>query len=211
MSDKITFYMNPMSRARMVHWMLEEVGAPYEIKVLDFKSAEHKKPSFLAVNPMGKLPTIVHKGVVVTETPAIIAYLADQFPAAKLAPAADSPNRGPYLRWFFFAASCLEPAVVDKMLNRPSGDRPSALSYGSFEDAVNATEAALKPGPYILGNQFSAVDLYFSSQIAFGFMTKQLPHKPAFDAYLARCTDRPACARYLEQTAKIEAELKARG
>ncbi len=209
MSDKIKFYMNPMSRSRMVHWMLEEVGAPYEIKLLNFKTKEHKSPDFLAINPMGKVPTIVHNNVVITETPAICAYLADQFPLAKLAPPLESAERGTYLRWFFFAAGCLEPAVIDKMLSRPSGDRPSALAYGSFEDMLKGLEHALAPGPYILGEQFSAVDLYVSSQIVFGFMTKQLPHNSIFDDYVTRCTKRPACERYMEQTNKLIAELGA--
>src|SRR5689334_8952331 len=99
MSDVVTFYYNPMSRARMAHWMLEEVQAPYEIKVIDFGKREHKSPEFLKINPMGKLPAIKHKGVVITETPAICAYLADAFPKAGLAPKVDDPKRGSYLRW----------------------------------------------------------------------------------------------------------------
>jgi glutathione S-transferase len=97
-SDKIVFYHNPVSRARIVHWMLEEVGAPYDMKVLDFQKGEHKRPEYLAVNPMGKLPAIVHRGTAVTEAAAICAYLADAFPEAGLAPALNDPKRGTYLR-----------------------------------------------------------------------------------------------------------------
>ena len=211
MNDKIIFYMNPLSRARTIHWMLEEIGAPYETKVLSFKNKEHKSPEFLAINPLGKLPTIVHQGVTITETAAICTYLADRFPEAKLAPPINSSERGSYLRWMFFAATCLEAAVIDKMLNRNSGDRPSALAYGSFEDMLRGTEQALTPGPFVLGKHFTAVDVYLASQIGFGFMTKQLPHTPLFDDYFARCTARPAYARSLELINKTEADLKARG
>src|ERR1700684_2513694 len=101
MAEDLIFYHNPQSRGRIARWMLEEVGAPYEVRVVDFKSGAHKAPAYLAVNPMGKLPAIVHRGAVVTECAAICAYLADAFPAAGLAPALDDPKRGSYLRWLF--------------------------------------------------------------------------------------------------------------
>jgi glutathione S-transferase len=140
--DQITFYYNPMSRGRIAHWMLEEVGAPYRIELVRFDKGEHKAPAFLELNPMGKLPTIVHRGTVVTEAAAICAYLADAFPAAALAPATTSAARGTYYRWLFFGAGCIEPALVDKMFQRPQVDRPSGLGYGSYEDTMNALEKA---------------------------------------------------------------------
>src|SRR4030095_11890258 len=130
MADTLVFYTNPMSRGRIVHWMLEEVGAPYRMEILSFDKNEHKAPAYLAINPMGKVPTIVHRGVVVTEAAAICAYLADAFPKAGLAPALDDPARGTYLRWMFFGAGCLEPALVDQMLNRPQTERRGGRGYG---------------------------------------------------------------------------------
>jgi len=112
MSDEIVFYSSPMSRGRMVHWMLEEVAAPYRFEVVNLESSDQKKPHYLAVNPMGKVPAIVHRGTVVTECGAIITYLADAFPAARLAPPLDSPARGTYYRWMFFGGCCVEPAVI---------------------------------------------------------------------------------------------------
>src|SRR5215471_8917490 len=114
MSDEIVFYSNPMSRGRIVHWMLEEIGAPYRFEVVNLEQGEHKKPAFLAVNPMGKVPALVHRGVVITEAAAMCAYLADAFPQAKLAPPTDSPARGTYYRWLFFGAGCVEPAMIDR-------------------------------------------------------------------------------------------------
>lgn len=126
MSDTIKFYHNPMSRGRIVHWMLEEVGAKYEVQVLDFSKKEHKSPAYLAINPMGKVPAIVHKNTVITETAAICAYLADAFPKAALAPRLDDPSRGTYYRWLFFGTACFEAAIIDKMMARPAGERQGA-------------------------------------------------------------------------------------
>jgi glutathione S-transferase len=195
MADTITFYHNPMSRSRIVHWMLEELGAPYETKLLSFEKGEHKTPEFLAINPMGKLPTIVHRGVVITETAAICLYLADAFPAAGLAPAIGDLKRGTYLRWFFFGAGCFEPAVVDKMLGRPPDERKGAVGYGSYEDTLNALETAFEPGPFILGERFSAVDVYVGSQVHYALMTKGIEPRPSFQQYADRIAARPVLQR----------------
>ena len=208
-NDTIVFFHNPMSRGRTVHWMLEEVGAPYEIKLLDFSKAEHKKPEYVALNPMGKIPSIVHRDVVITETAAILTYLADAFPAAGLAPPLTDPKRGTYLRWLFFAAGCFEPAVVDKMLARPPVERKGALGYGSYEDAMRAVETAIQPGPFILGDRFSAADLYISAQLGWGLMTKAIEATPTLGAYVARATDRPAFKRALAQNEALAAKLKS--
>ena len=192
----ITFYTNPMSRGRMVHWLLEELAVPYDMKVLDFEKREHKAPSYLAINPMGKVPAIVHRGVVVTEVAAIAIYLADAYPKAGLAPALDDPKRGAYLRWFFFGAGCFEPAVIDKMFARPPV-RAGVSSYGTYDDMVAALEKALTPGPFILGERFSAVDVYVGSQIQYAIMTKGLESRPIFEEYIARWATRPALQRVL--------------
>ena len=128
MSDEVVFYSNPMSRGGIVHWMLEELGAPYRYEVVDLEKGEQKTPRFLAINPMGKVPAIVHRGTVVTECAAICAYLADAFPAAKLAPPTDSPARGSYYRWLFFAAACVDAAVVDRAMQRPPPARTGPLA-----------------------------------------------------------------------------------
>ncbi len=208
MSEEIILYYNPMSRARIVHWMLEEVGAPYRIELLSFEKGEHKKPSFLAINPMGKLPTIVHRGAVVTECGAICAYLADAFPAAQLAPGNAEPARGTYFRWMFFGAGCLEPALIDRLLDRPPPARTSALGYGAYADTVNAVEHALTPGPYILGDRFSAADVFVGSQIGYGLGTKSLEPRPAFESYVARISERPAYKRFTAQADALVAQMK---
>jgi glutathione S-transferase len=144
---------------------------------------------------MGKVPTIVHRGVVVTETPAICMYLADAFPQAGLAPALGDPQRGTYLRWFFFAAGCFEPALVDKMLNRPPVERKTALGYGTYEDTMNTLETAVSPGPFVLGSRFSAVDVYIASQIGWGLYVKSLEPQPWMLNYLKHTGERPAYKR----------------
>jgi glutathione S-transferase len=208
MSDEIVFYHNPMSRGRMVHWMLEEVGVPYRVELLSFDKGENKKPAFLAVNPMGKIPTIVHRGTVITETGAIIAYLADEFPTAKLAPAIGEAARGSYLRWMFFAQGCIEPAIIDRMLSRPPVDKPTALGYGNYDDVVHAVETALTPGPYILGSRFSAADVYIGSQLGFGMMMKSLDPRPLFQSYLGLLAQRPAYKRFTESD-KLAGQMKS--
>lgn len=196
MTDSLVFYHNPMSRGRIVHWMLEELGAPYEGVVLDFTKGEHKAPAYLAVNPMGKVPAIVHRGVVITETPAILMYLADAFPQAGLAPALDDPRRGAYLRWFFFAASCVEAAMFDRAMKRETpAERRGALGYGSYEDTFAAVEKALTPGPFLLGEGFTAADLYLASQLGFGLRFKMVEPSPAIVAYVERAYARPAQQR----------------
>jgi glutathione S-transferase len=211
MTDEVVFYHSPMSRARIVHYMLEEVGAPYRVEFVNLQKGEHKLPAFLGVNPMGKLPTILHRGVVVTESAAICAYLADAFPAAQLAPRLDDPARGTYYRWMFFGAGCVDPGMIDRMLQRPVPERTAALGYGTHENMTNALEKALTPGPWILGEKFSAVDIYIGSQINFGLMTKALDPRPGFTAYAARIAQRPAFKRFMEQADKMIAKMQATG
>lgn len=203
---ELTFYYVPRSRAGIVFWMLEEVGVPYRIEQLSFKKGTHKSASYLAINPMGKVPALVHRGVTVTETPAIVAYLADAFPAAGLAPAPGDPARGTYYRWLFFGAGCVEPAMTDKMLGRPVGDQAGRLGYGTYDDTMNALASVLDPGPFVLGDKFSAIDVYFASQLGWGVMAKTLEPRPAFDAYLARCSERPAHKRFTQQAREWSAK-----
>lgn len=197
MSDTIIFYNNPMSRGRVVHWMLEELGAKYEMRILDWQKAEHKKPDYLKLNPMGKIPTIVHNGVVVTETNAICAYLADAFPKSNLAPAINDPKRGTYYRWFFFVNNCLEPAVMDKYCPRVNQIPASHLGYGTYDDTIKALEGAVMDG-YLLGSQFSAADLYLSAVLGWYFMQKMMEPTSILTKYVERCSDRAALRRVNE-------------
>lgn len=193
--EDLVLYTNPMSRGRIAHWMIEETGAPYRAEILDFAKQEHKSQKFLAINPMGKVPTLVHRGVVITEAAAICTYLADVFPDKGLAPDAKDPARGTYLRWLFFGAGCVEPALVDRLLKRPKPEPESALGYGSYENTIKTLEKAITPGPFILGDRFSAADVYISSEIWWGFMAKSLEPTPTLQKYVDRACQRPAFQR----------------
>ena len=141
MSDELVFYTNPMSRGRIVRWMLEEVGAPYRTELLDYGTTM-KAPEYLAINPMGKVPTVRHGETVVTECAAILAYLADAFPEAELAPPHD--QRGSYYRWMFFAAGPMEAAVVNRSLGfEVPEDKEAMAGYGNFANVMDALEQAV--------------------------------------------------------------------
>ena len=209
MSDEIVFYTNPMSRGRIARWMLEEVGQPYRTVVLDYATTM-KAPDYLALNPMGKVPTVTHRGVTVTKCAAVCAYLADAFPEAGLAPAPTDPLRGPYYRWMFFAAGPVEAAVTARSMGLlPPEEKARVVGYGTFDHMVDGLESALGDGPWLLGEQFTAADVYVGSQIAWGLMFKTLPERPSFQAYAARLSSRPAAIRAREIDDALIAEMKA--
>lgn len=195
-SDEIVFYTNPMSRGRIVRWMLEEIGQPYRTVVLDYGTTM-KAPEFLAINPMGKVPAVTLGGVTVTECAAICAWLADAFPEAGLAPALADPARGSYLRWMFFGAGPLEAAVTAKALGLLApADKAGTAGYGSFDHVVDALEVAVSgAAPWLLGDRFSALDVYLGSQIGWGLQFKTLPDRDVFKGYAARLFQRPAAIR----------------
>lgn len=193
MSAALHFYTNPMSRGRIVRWLLEELGEPYETHVLDYGTSM-KSPEYLAINPMGKVPAIRHGSTVVTECAAICAYIADAFPQAGLLPAADA--RGDYFRWLFFAAGPLEAAIVNRNLGvEVSEQQRRMVGYGSYDQALDALERAVSGRSFVAGDRFSAADVYVGSQIGFGMMFGTLPKRPAFEAYWAGLKDRPAAVR----------------
>ena len=195
MTDELVLYTNPMSRGRSVRWMLEEVGQPYRVELLEYGPAM-KAPSFLALNPLGKVPTLTHGGTVVTEAAAICAYLADAFPEAGLAPAPGSRERAAYYRWLFFAAGPIEAAFVDRALGVVvPADRRSMTGYGSLEDALDSLERAVGTGDHLAGDGFTAADLYVASQVGFGTMFKMIGDRPGLVAYAARMGERPAARR----------------
>jgi glutathione S-transferase len=198
MSDIITFYTNPMSRGRIVRWMLEELGEPYETVLLDYGTSM-KSPDYLAVNPMGKVPAIKHGDTVVTEGAAICAYLADMFPDKGLAPPPGHKLRGPYYRWMFFSAGPVEAVVTGKSLGLLAPEDKKAMAgYGTFDETMNALERAVSDGPYICGDQFTAADVYVGSQIGWGMMFGVIDKRPAFADYVGRLHSRPAAKRAAE-------------
>lgn len=200
MTEKIVFYHNPQSRAAIVHWMLEEVGCDYDVRHIDFQKGDNRTPEFLSLNPMGKIPTLVVGGTVITEAPAIIAWLADAFPDADLAPLPRSSERGTYYRWLFFGGSCIEPAMTDEMFKRPAIERKGTLGWGSYADVIDTIEKALEPGPYLLGEKFTGADVYIGSLLSWGgmFGAPRLKESRPISAYVQRCTDRPAYRRTQE-------------
>ena len=197
MADELVFYTNPMSRGRIVRWMLEEVGQPYRTEILEFAAMKHA--DYLAINPMGKVPAIRHGETVVTEAGAICAYLADAFPDAGLAPPLRDTRRGPYFRWLFFAAGPVEAAVTNRTLGfDPPAERKAMVGYGSYPDVMDALEIALSNGDYLLGDQFSAADVYFGAHIGWGLQFGSIEKRPIFERYSQRLQSRPAAVRARE-------------
>lgn len=207
MAGEIVFYTHPQSRGRVVRWMLEEVGQPYRTELLDFATTM-KAPAYRAINPMAKVPALTHGDVVVTEVAAICAYLADAFPAAKLAPPPDSPSRGPYYRWLFFAAGPIEAALSNKALGFvvPEG-RERMIGYGSYALATNTLESAVAQADYLVDDKFGAADVYVGCQIGYGMQFGMIEKRPAFERYWARLSARPAFQRAAEIDSKAAAAL----
>jgi glutathione S-transferase len=205
-TGRITFYHAPNTRSSGTLLLLEELSAPYDLKLLNTKEGEHRKPAYLAVNPMGKVPCIEHAGAVVTEQVAIALYLADLFPEAGLAPALNDPLRGPYLRWLVFYAASFEPAVIDRA-RKIEADNRAMLPYGDFETMLNTVENQLKKGPWILGERFTAADAIWGSGLGWTVMFKLVPELPAIKAYLERFFARPAVGRAKAKDAEFAASL----
>ena len=206
MADLI-FYTHPQSRGQTVRWMLEEVGAPYEDVILDYGSTMKAEP-YLSINPMGKVPAIVHKGKVVTEVAAICCYLADAFPDAGLAP--PPADRADYYRWIFFKAGPLESAFSNKSMGwEAPADKQVMMGYGNFELTIDTLEKAVSAKPFIAGDRFTAADLLLGSTINFMLTFNLLESRPAFVEYARRMTDRPAYHRAKEIDGKLIAEMEA--
>ncbi len=192
----IDFYTNPRSRGAIARWMLEEVGAPYTTHILDFDTTI-KSPEYLAINPMGKVPAIVHDGKTVTEAAAICAYLADAFPQAGLTPA--PADRADYYRWMFFGAGPFEAAVSNTAMGFVVPDeRRATIGYGCLFDVLDALDGHLKTTTFMAGDPCSAADVYTGSQIGWGLLFGTIPARPSFAAYWDRVKDRPARLRAAE-------------
>lgn len=187
---KIDFYTNPMSRGQIARWALHEAGAEYEQHLLDYGTTM-KAPEYLAINPMGKVPAIVHEGKVVTECAAICAYLADAFPEAGLQPT--HKERADYYRWMFFAAGPVESAITNRHLKwEPTEEQERMAGYGNYDKVVAALEGALSGRDYVCGSRFTAADIYVGSQVDWGLQFGSLPTNPTFEAYAGRLREREA-------------------
>jgi glutathione S-transferase len=204
MNHKLTFFHAPNSRSAGVRVLLEELGAHYDVRVLDLSKKEQRQPEFLAINPMGKVPAIRHGEALVTEQPAIYIYLADLHHEAGLAPALRDPQRGPYLRWMAFYGSAFEPAMVDRMLQREPADR-STSPYGGYDDVIGTLTSQLRAGPYLLGDRFSAADVLWGTALGWITAFKLVPELPEIVDYVARVASRPAAQRAASLDAGIAA------
>jgi glutathione S-transferase len=203
---QIVLYHSPNTRSSIALTLLEELGVPYDLEVIDLKAGEQQQPAYLAVNPMGKVPAIRHGDAIVTEQVAIFLYLADLFPEASLAPALNSPMRGPYLRWMVFYAACFEPAIGDNALNRPAGP-PGQMGYGDFDRVMKTISDQLAKGTYLLGEKFTAADILWGNGLTWTKIFGLLPEDPVVDAYIARHKERPSVARANAIDADLEAGL----
>jgi glutathione S-transferase len=189
----ITLYHHPFSRAAGTVVMLEEVGVPYQLRFVDLRKGEQKASAFVALNPMGKLPTLVDGDLVVTEGAAIGLYLADRYAAGRLAPALDDPARGTYLRWSLFAPSVIEPSVL---ASRSGGEfRPSQVGWGTYETMLDTAESAIHGRDWILGDRFSMADVIFGGTLRYMIRVGSIEARPSFAAYVARLAARAATQR----------------
>ena len=198
MTDDLTFYTHPMSRGRIVRWMLEEIAQPYKTEILDYATTL-QSPEYRAINPMGKVPGLRHGTTIITETPAICAYLADAYPESNLAPPPTSRDRGPYYRWLFFAAGPLEAAITNQALNvTVPPEKQRMAGYGTLAKTLDTIEQTLTQSPHLAGTHFTAADLYLAAHLAFGMQFGMIEKRPAFETYATRHTTRPAAIRARE-------------
>ena len=201
----LTLYHNPKSRSSGARVLLEALGVDYAVEYVDFARGDTRQPAFLALNPLGKLPTLVHDGAVITEQVAITLYLADRFPEAGLAPAFDDPRRGPYLRWMAFYAACFEPAVVDHAFKRDPID-PTTSPYRDYDSVISALVTQLSKHDYLLGDTLTAADLHWGTALKWTTEFGIVPKHPVITAYIERVCAHPACARAAELDAALLAQ-----
>jgi glutathione S-transferase len=204
MSDRVTFFHAPNTRSGGTLLLLEELGADYDLHLLDMKAGDQRKPEYLAINPMGKVPAIKHGDAVITEQVAVFLYLGDLFPKAGITPRIGDPLRGPYLRWMAFYAGCLEPAMVDKALKREPAP-PSMSPYGTYESVISAIVGQLSTGPWLLGERFTVADVLWGTALSWMRQFQLFPEDPAIVAYTDRFNARPLVARCKAQDAEIAA------
>lgn len=202
--SKLTLFHAAHSRSSIALWMLEEIGEPYEIKLISLKSGETRQPAYLAMNPMGKVPALKDGDVAVTECAAICCYLADAYPKSGLSVPIGDPERGVYLKWLFFGPSCLEPAMIDRSLKREGAAR-SMLGWGDYDTVIDVITKAIAKGPYLLGDKFTAADVIIGSGLRWGTMFELIPKTGEISAYISRLEQRPALQRATEKDAQLAA------
>lgn len=204
----ITLFHAPQSRSTGTLVLLEELSVPYTLRVLNMKIGEQRRPEYLAINPLGKVPAVLDGDALVTEQVAIVMHLADRFPKAGLAPEIADPLRGPYLRRLAFYGACFEPAITDVWQKRQPAS-PMESPYGSFDAMLDVIDGWLEPGPYILGARFSAADILWGTALGWGMKFGLVPERPAFSAYVARIRSRPSVRRVEERDARLASEHAA--
>ena len=205
---KVTLFHSPNTRSSGSLILLEELGVPYELHVLNMKAGEQRRPEYLAINPMGKVPAVRHGDALVTEQVAIFLYLADLFPEARLAPPNGDPLRGPYLRWMIFYAACFEPAVIDRATERAPAPLPMS-PYGDYDTMLKTLTDQLAKGPYLLGDRFTAADVLWGGALTWTTMLKLVPELPVITDYISRCSARPSVARAKAKDAELAAAHEA--
>jgi glutathione S-transferase len=204
----ITLYHSPNTRSSATLTLLEEMGVPFRLEVINIRAGEGRTPEFRKINPMGKVPTITNGNAVVTEQVAIFLYLADLFPELGFAPAFDDPLRGPYLRWMIFYGTCFEPAGVDRAMKRDAGD-PQMMPYGSYDATLKAIVDQIRPGPWLLGERFSAADVLWGAAFAWTTSFGIVPKLPEIEAYYTKVMSRPAAQKVRKMDADLTAEYAA--
>ncbi len=206
-SSELTLHHSPNTRSTGALILLEELGAPFHLHLINMKAGEQRQPAYLAINPMGKVPAITHRDALVTEQVAVFLYLADLFPQAGLAPPIGDPLRGPYLRWMAFYGSCFEPALIDKAQKREPAT-PSMSPYSDYDTMLKTLTDQLDEGLYLLGDRFSAADLLWGTALGWTVKFGLVPELPVINAYMARINSRPAVLRARAKDAELAASLE---
>ena len=201
-TPELTLHHSPNTRSTGALILLEELGAPYKLHLLNMKAGEQRQAAYLAINPMGKVPAVTHGDALVTEQVAVFLYLADLFPQAGLAPAIGDPLRGPYLRWMAFYGSCFEPALIDRAQKREPA-APSMSPYSDYDTMLKTLTDQLGKGDWLLGERFSAADVLWGTALRWTVMFGLVPDLPVIKAYMDRVSARPAVKRAREKDAEL--------
>jgi glutathione S-transferase len=200
----VTLYYAPRSRSFTALWLLEELGCPYRLESFTLASGRHKQADYLALNPLGKVPVVMHNNTPISELGAIAVYLGDVFGDTRLVPTAGEPARAAYLRWIFFGTAILEPAFAQKFF-RWEAD-PSRVAWGSFDQAEAVATSGVRPGPWLLGERFTLADVVAGSCLRFGVLFGAFAKEGPIADYVQRLTAREAFLR----AAALEDELSTK-
>lgn len=204
----LTLYHAPRTRSFRTLWLLEELGVPYNIEAVSIRHSNDSKQSppasYRAIHPHGKVPALVHDGVAIFETPAIAVYLTDLHPEAALGPVVGDPQRGPYLSWLSYSTGVFEPAMVEKMLKIEHQTGP--FGWGSAAEVLEVLSNRLASAPYLLGRQFSAVDIVLGGSLQYMMQVKMIEETRIFGAYAERLGERPALHRALQRDSDSDSD-----